>query len=152
MSPWSLGHGRKHTSEKPILKNYKQEGPYWICQVEVPRRENLWNKTERGVRHHNRKYIFRSETSNKYAENLADITFKIFWIVNQFLTIDRARITFLGLGSDLKIIIFVTLEPEPESVFNSGSGSGSREAIEYGFLRLRLRLHTTDVNHTYYTV
>ena len=33
MIPWSLGHERKHTSEKPILKYYKQEGPYWICQV-----------------------------------------------------------------------------------------------------------------------
>ena len=38
MSPWSLGHGRKHTSEKPILKYYKQEGPYWICQVEEEER------------------------------------------------------------------------------------------------------------------
>ena len=33
MIPWSLGHERKHTSEKSILKYYKQEGPYWICQV-----------------------------------------------------------------------------------------------------------------------
>ena len=35
------------------------------------RGENLWDKTERGVRHHNRKYIFRSETNIKYTENLA---------------------------------------------------------------------------------
>jgi len=38
ISPWSLGHERKHTSEKPILKYYKQEGPYWICQVEEEER------------------------------------------------------------------------------------------------------------------
>ena len=44
--------------------------------------------------------------------------------------IDRARITFYGLGSDLKIIIFVPLDPNPESVLNFGFGS--REAIEYG--------------------
>jgi len=38
MSPWSLWDKRKHTSEKPIIKNYKQEGLYWICQVEVEER------------------------------------------------------------------------------------------------------------------
>ena len=38
MIPWSLGHERKHTSEKSILKYYKQEGPYWICQVEEEER------------------------------------------------------------------------------------------------------------------
>ena len=37
---------------------------------------------------------------------------------------------FYGLGSDLKIIIFVPLDPNPESVLNFGFGS--REAIEYG--------------------
>ena len=47
--------------------------------------------------------------------------------------IDRARITFYGLGSDLKIIIFVPLDPNPESVLNFGFGFGSREATEYGF-------------------
>ena len=38
MSPWPLGHKRKHTSEKPILKYYRQEGLYWICQVEEEER------------------------------------------------------------------------------------------------------------------
>ena len=34
MSPWSLGQKRKHISEKPILKFFKQEGLDWICTVE----------------------------------------------------------------------------------------------------------------------
>ena len=79
MIPWSLGHERKHTSEKSILKYYKQEGPYWICQVVE---EERICGTKLGVRHHNRKYIFRSETNIKYNENLADITL-FFLIVNQ---------------------------------------------------------------------
>ena len=37
---------------------------------------------------------------------------------------------FYGLGSDLKIIIFVPLDPNPESVINFGFEFG--EAIENG--------------------
>ena len=37
MRPWSLGDKRGHSSEKPILKYFKQqqdkEEIYWICQV-----------------------------------------------------------------------------------------------------------------------
>ena len=35
---WSLRHKRKHTSEKLLLKYYKQEGLSWICQVEEEER------------------------------------------------------------------------------------------------------------------
>ena len=66
------------------------------------RGENLWDRTEREYK----KYILTSETNIKYTENLANINFEIFWIlIICTCRIEWARITFLGLGSDLKIII-----------------------------------------------